>query len=189
MRLFAGLALAPETIQRLTEFRLRWASPQDGLRWSAPEQWHVTLRFLGEVSEERALTVQTSLAGLRSGQVELRMDSFGVFAVKGILYASVEPSAELSALHQAVEGCVAEREVLPETHPFRPHITLARSKNATGGKTLQRLSRPALPAFGPGIRWIAAEMLLYESLLGAGGARYEVRSRVPLIEPGLSRGG
>ena len=50
MRLFVGLAVdeaVKETLERLT---LRLRAKDDGLRWSTPDQWHVTLRFLGNMA-------------------------------------------------------------------------------------------------------------------------------------------
>ena len=177
MRLFAGLALPPEAAQRLTELRLRMATQEDGLRWSEPDQWHITLRFCGEVTEEQAALFGRALATLRSPPVNPSMDALRTFDAKGILYASIVPSEDLMVLQRQVDRCLPAHDTLPESHPFRPHITLARSRNRSGMISLRRLSRPALPAFGREIRWTADEVLLYESVLGSMGAHYTVRER------------
>ncbi|MGI4830374.1 MAG: RNA 2',3'-cyclic phosphodiesterase [Janthinobacterium lividum] len=180
MRLFAAVPLPLDVLQRFTDLRLRLATPKDGLRWSPSDQAHITLRFLGEVSEDEALMYAESLKRLHSAPVHLAIESLGIFGAKGILYASLVSSAELGDLQAQVERCVTEHGALPETRPFLPHLTLARSKNRTGMNTLQRLSRPGLPALGGVVRWTATEVLLYESLLSPGGAEHRVLARYPL---------
>ena len=180
MRLFAGLPLPPSAIDRLSAARLRLAGPKDGLRWSSPEQWHITLRFCGDVSGDQAQRLEEEFRKIERMPVPMRMDSFGVFATKGILFADVFCTEELQALHVAIEKCVLPCGIPAESRPFRPHITLARSKNRTGDASLRRLSSPSLPAFGPEIRWIAEEIWLYESELLPDGAAYRTLARIPL---------
>ena len=180
MRLFAGLRLSHEAVQRLTDLRLRLAHPTDGLRWSAPDQWHITLKFFGDVEARQAEILVTALQGIRQPRLELSVEELGLLGAKGILFAAVSPTPELLQLQQRVEQYAAVGEALPESHPFRPHITLARSRNRTGHATLARLSKPALPSLGRGMRWIAEEVLLYESTLSPDGAQYEIYARFPL---------
>lgn len=180
MRLFAGIPLPFDVLQRFTDLRLRLAHPKDGLRWSPSDQAHMTLRFLGEVNDEQAAAYAQSLKRLCAEPIALTVDSLGIFEVKGILYASLAASVDLVSLQLQVERCVTELGALPETRPFRPHLTLARSKNRTGMSTLQRLSRAGLPTLGGPIRWTAPEVFLYESVLGPGGAAYDVLERYAL---------
>ena len=180
MRLFAGFALSPTAIDRLAKLRLRLAAPTDGLRWSEPEQWHITLRFFGDVDAGKMQCLRAAVEGLATQPVDLEMTALGWFAAKGILYAATAASPTLTALQALVVASTGDCGVLPESRPFQPHITLARSKNRTGMATLRRLCQPELPAFGSAVRWIVDEVLLYESVLDKGGARYEVLTRQPL---------
>lgn len=182
MRLFAGFPLPPRVEDRLSALRLRLAAPGDGLRWSAPEQWHITLRFFGEVDRSRLAPLVEALHQFGSEQPTLRMENLGLFPAKGILYAALEPTDELTAFHTAFNShmghmCPMETgaEVVASTSlPFHPHITLARSKGRTGLKTLKALSTPTLPALGPELRWKADRIHLFESLSGSGGAGYSI---------------
>ena len=180
MRLFAGLPLSPDAIARLSALRLRYAAPRDGLRWSTPEQWHITLSFFGETDEAGARTLEQRLADVRSFSPAIQVDGLGVFSAKGILYAQVARNSDLEALHTKVQGLATSGSRTPDSLPFRPHITLARSKNRTGLESLRRLGQPALPSFGAPVRWQAAEMLLYQSVLQPGGAAYTTLARFPL---------
>ena len=179
MRLFVGLAIdeaVKETLERLT---LRLRTKDDGLRWSTPDQWHVTLVFLGEVDDEARARLVRELAEVRQPELMLRMERLGVFERAGILHAEVEVSPELLRLYEAVAGAVKRVGLEVEERPYRAHITLARSRNRDGRKTMERLRRCAeqqrLSA-----QWEASEFLLYESQLSPGGSRYVVRERFVL---------
>jgi 2'-5' RNA ligase len=182
MRLFAGLPLSIQATDQIAKFRLRLASPGDGLRWSNPDQWHITLRFFGEVGPTRVAAIKEGLLHLHAGPAPIALTGIGLFAAKGILHAEVELSPELAALQAEVEERTRASGELPDTHPFRPHVTLARSKGKTGLQTLRRLGRPELPSLGAPICWTAEEVLLFESTLGPGGAKYTVQARTRLLK-------
>ena len=179
MRLFVGLAIdeaVKETLERLT---LRLRTKDDGLRWSTRDQWHVTLVFLGEVEDDARARLVRELAAVQRPALMLRMEQLGVFERAGILHAEVEVSSELLRLYEAVAGAVRRVGLEVEERPYRAHMTLARSRNRDGRKTMERLRRSAeqqrLSA-----RWKATEFLLYESQLSPSGSRYVVRERFVL---------
>lgn len=179
MRLFVGLEVSEavkETLERLT---LRLRTKDDGLRWSTPDQWHVTLVFLGEVEDAARAALVRELKSVRRPALTLRMGRLGVFERSGILYAEVEVTQELLQLYEAVAAVVRRSGVEIEERPYRAHITLARAKNREGKKAIGRLRRAAeqqrLRA-----SWRAEEFLLYESQLSPSGSRYVVRERFGL---------
>ena len=177
LRLFAGIALPPFALERLAATRLRLATPNDGLGWLSPEQWHITLRFFGEVEPEQAEAIKSALSKLGSAPVPVGCDHLGLFPTKGILFAAIELSPALSALQAQVTRLTAEQFALPTSHTFHPHITLARSKGPLGMRSLQRLATPALPSVGAALCWKAQELLLFESRLSRQGAAYDVVDR------------
>ncbi len=180
MRLFAAVPLPVAAVERLTRLRLRLSAPKDGLRWSEPEQWHITLQFYGEVDEKMATCLASQFGQLTAGMPEMVLERLDLFVSKGILLATVSPTPSLVALQAQVLEASQLCGIVPESRPFRPHITLARSRGKTGHGTLRDLSTPALPGFGPEIRWTARECLLMESELTQQGAQYVVRARVAL---------
>jgi 2'-5' RNA ligase len=102
-----------------------------------------------------------------------------MFERVGILYAAVEVTAELERLQRATAEAVRASGLVVEDRPYRPHVTLARSKGAAGIRTLKRL-RPALEQQRLRVGWIATEFLLYESQPTPTGSRYVVRARFGL---------
>ena len=160
--------------------RLRLAVPKDGLRWSDPEQWHITLRFFGDVEAKALPEIAGAVGQIRISSPDLRIEQLGSFAAKGILFAEVFGTHDLFDVQAQVEGAAIRCGFAPESRPFHPHITLARSRNQTGLSSLQRLTKPEVPSFGAALSWHADHLRLYESELRAGGAQYRTLVEVAL---------
>jgi RNA 2',3'-cyclic 3'-phosphodiesterase len=179
MRLFLGLPLASEVTEQLASLSMRWRTNADGLRWSAQESWHITLQFLGSAEQEQYDCIVARLHELRSPAVPVALDGVGFFDRVGIFFAGVTLTAELLALQQRITATTRTCGYIPETRPYHPHITLARTKGKLGAKALQelkgKLHRP--PVFAG---FVAHEFLLYESVLTPKGSLYEVKERFPL---------
>lgn len=181
MRLFIGIPLAPDVGDALERLVRSLRSDGDGLRWSSHQSWHITLQFLGETSEERYRSVAAHLREVRSPEVPMRLDGTGFFERAGVFFVGVSISSEMLELEKRVLAATAQCGFVAEDRPFRPHVTLARAKGDHRTNALRRLgqrvkSEVTFRAF------TAAEFLLYEAFLGAGGSRYEIRDRFPLGE-------
>jgi 2'-5' RNA ligase len=176
MRLFIGVPLAAAVIDELRAASARLRSNTDGLRWTAPESWHVTLQFLGNTSPEQYACVVARLRALHSPSVPICLEELGCFDRAGILIAGVRLTPELLLLQERVTSATQPCGFVPETRPFQPHITLARSKGHHNLDQLKiKIRRPANFT-----RFTARELFLYESFLSPSGSRYEIRQRFPL---------
>ena len=183
MRLFVGLALCDEARLLIERLGLRLRSPGDGMRWSTPEQWHITLAFLGEVSATQESVLVRELRRVREPPVPLTIDGMGVFERVGILYAAVDPTPGLAALQRAVAAAVHASGLSLEDRPYHPHVTLARSKGRSPARNLRRF-KAAIEQHRPRVQWTPSEFLLYESQLSPSGAQYVVRARFALEQDG-----
>ena len=174
MRLFVAIPIAEAVREQIARLAERLQRPDDELRWSAPESWHITLQFLGAVSTARYECLRASLTEVSTTGFELRM---GDFERPGIFYVAVQGTPELESLQRKVVAATAGCGFEAQERAYRPHITLARNRGRGAG--ISRLkarvgATPQLPAFP------AREFLLYESFPGASGSRYEVRQRFSL---------
>jgi 2'-5' RNA ligase len=174
MRLFIGIPMAEAVVQELASVRAHLERPADGLRWSAPESWHITLQFLGNTAPDQYKCAVAGLHAVVSLLVPIKLERLGFFDHAGVFFASVLLSPELIALEQQVVAATSKCGFIPETRPYHPHITLARNRGQSNGiRQLKTtiLPEPRFPAFA------AREFLLYESFPNSTGSRYEIRER------------
>jgi RNA 2',3'-cyclic 3'-phosphodiesterase len=173
MRLFVGIPLAAAVIEELSAISMRLQSHADGLRWSVPESWHITLQFLGNTPQYECIV--SGLRDLRSPSVPIQLEGLGFFDRAGVFFAGVNLTPELEALQQRVTAATGLCGFIPETRPYHPHISLARSKTK-GARGLRELKGKIHrdPRFSG---FVAEEFVLYESVLGPGGSRYEIRDQ------------
>ena len=177
MRLFVALWPPPDAVAELRAAVSGLQQEHPALRWTAPEQWHLTLAFLGEVPDERRADLEPRLAraATRHPPLTLRFAGGGRFGDR-VLYTRADGDREpLTRLAQSV-AAAARRSRLPvDDRPYRPHLTLARSR---GGEDLRPLVA-RLAAF-EGAAWSADRVDLVESRLGGGPARYVAVASWPL---------
>jgi 2'-5' RNA ligase len=156
------------------------------LRWTAPDSWHITLQFLGNAAEEQLECLKTRLGEVRASAFPVQLGALGRFDRAGVFFADVTVTLELAALERGVVAATSGCGFAAETRPFHPHITLARAKGHGRSAELRALESKVRnqPAF---TRFKATEFVLYESHLGADGARYEARMRVALADKAIPR--
>lgn len=148
-------------------------------RWQDDGQLHLTLRFIGEVDHHRAEDIAAALGALHAPAITARIAGTSLFERRGqphMVWAGVEPLAPLAALHRKIDQLLARVGVPPETRAFLPHITLARL-NRTSGPVAPFLAQSGDLATPP---FVFDHVLLYESELAHGGARYHPVARYPL---------
>ncbi len=179
MRLFVGIPIPELVTHKLSALSVGLQSNGDGLRWSAPESWHVTLRFLGNTRADQYACIVRQLSGLRAHSLPIQINALGFFDRVGIFFAGVELTPELLRLQQAVTAATSPCGFDPDTRPYHPHVTLARSKGRRRTNALAELQAKIRrqPMLG---RFIADAFVLYESVTTPSGARYEVREHFPM---------
>ncbi len=121
MRLFIGLGLDSESAAALSRLRARF-EPGSGpdLRWSAPQGWHVTLQFLGSVTEERTTCVVEQLKKIDAAPVPLRIEGLGFFDRAGVFWAGLYPHARASYPAAMRNRRHAELRIHPRRSPVQP---------------------------------------------------------------------
>lgn len=183
MRLFVSVDLAgfDTEIERIQD---RFADAS-GVRRTDPESVHVTLKFLGDVDDERvpALTdaLETAIDGAGVDPFTTEFGGLGAFPSEEyirVLWIGVrEGGDELTRLHEAIEERTTEMGFDPEDNEFTPHATIARMDHAGGKEHVQRVLREDDPTIG--VREIEA-VELTESVLTDDGSDYTTVERFAL---------
>ncbi len=176
MRLFVGIDLPHEL--RIELASLRTSLP--GARWVPEENWHLTLRFVGEVTPNQAEDVDLALATLRGKRFALTLTGLGTHTRNGrevALWAGVERSPALEHLQNKVETAMQRAGLAPERKRFMPHVTVAR---------LDIISEAKLPAYVQAHNLFRAgpveidHLTLFSSQLGKEAAVYTPEVAYPL---------
>jgi len=150
-----------------------------GLRWSTRGQWHVTLRFFGDIDAQAVTEASAVLvrAADGAGQAPLADGGPGTrFLGPGLLIWPVNGLAQMAA---AVERLTAAIGKPPPTRSFYGHVTLARGRQ---GLDLRRATHLLAPL---ALSWTATSLTLVESELHPDGASYRVLEEFPF--PSLPR--
>jgi 2'-5' RNA ligase len=176
-RLFTGLEI-PQAIADRLAF-LRGGLP--GARWIEPSDYHITLRFIGDIDDRLADEIAHMLDQVRRRPLTLRLsglDVFGRGAPKSV-HASVEPSPELTELQAEHERMMRRLGLEPEARRFVPHVTLARfNKDVRAhdvGQWLVTRSPFSTQPFQVG------RFVLFSSRASFGGGPYLVEEAYPLV--------
>ena len=171
MRLFVAVWPPPE-VAGVLEGMVRPDHPS--VRWTRPDQWHVTLRFLGEVTDDAMPSLVRALDAVRSQPP--RRVTIGPATARLGRHVLMVPVAGLDDLGQAVVDATDAIGSPPDDRPFTGHLTLARGR----GHHAVPAALAGQPAEGS---WPVTEVALVRSHLGAVGARYETLAVIALGGP------
>lgn len=170
MRLFVGIAIAPEVAAAIAAFVDRLRGRVEA-RWSAHDP-HVTTKFIGDWPDARVGEIEAALAPIAHAPFDVAVRGLGFFPsarAPRIFWAGVD-APELYALAADTERALAPLGIAPETRAFTPHVTLARLGRRTSASAFATLDLAT--TFG---RFRAEEVALYVSERG-----YRVLRAFPL---------
>ena len=189
-RLFLAVAIPEEVKARIEDAQaeLRRAVPDASARWTRRAQFHLTLKFLGDVEGARVEALIKAMRGACRGFTPLRLRAEGVGCFPDprqprVLWTGVRDAAEqLPRLHAAVN--LASRDFTAEAKEerFAGHVTLARLKG------IKRAEAEALARVAAGLRerrfgqWAAGQIELLRSELAPQGARHTLLAAIALAE-------
>jgi 2'-5' RNA ligase len=142
------------------------------------ESYHITLAFLGNVTEEQMACVFHLGDTLSGAPFELQLDQFGFFKKAHVVWLGPEicPAAAI-LLYGRLQAALPECGLMPEARPFHPHLTLIRKVTLTP-EVIAPVS----------IRWPVKDFVLVESETGSDRSHYRVVRRWPLSEGEPDRG-
>jgi RNA 2',3'-cyclic 3'-phosphodiesterase len=191
VRAFFGLPVPEPQREELGRFIAECAQVAPDFRWTATENLHLTIRFLGNVRRAIAEEIADMLASRPTAGFELVPGGIGTFGrgrivrvvwlglragadAAGALAAQVEAESLRAGLVGAINESHPGRRASAQERSFKGHVTLARAR-ARYGSRLPDL--PAPPQLDP---WRADALILYSSRLTRAGAIYEAIRTLPL---------
>lgn len=177
MRLFTALD-APEALrQDLADLQ---HAKELSVRWSDPEKFHITLRFIGEVPEEQAIRYENVLADVRAPSVECVPYGVDVLPSRRsprVLMLGLKRTDSMMTLYENVTDALQSEGLEREDRKYRPHLTIGRLDEEDPESVhdfLRRHEERAFPSFE------ADRFILYESILTPDGAVHEPQAIYPL---------
>ena len=188
MRLFVAIELPPavvsaaEAVAQSLRERVARIAPHARLTWVAPDRLHVTVRFIGEVDDERAAAIGRVLGPpLQTPSFTIAAGAAGAFPARGapraLWLALTSAPGVLADLEREVSARLDRAGVAWDARPFRPHVTLARVREPAGLRASALLAGVEAPPHGSGC---VDAITLFVSRLSPRGPTYGVLQRTSL---------
>ncbi len=143
VRSFVALELSEEVRRRCAEVQARLRPVARGTKWVEPHQFHLTLKFLGDVPGEEVPAISEALSRVAAGVEPFALTLRGAGAFPNprrarVLWVGVSEGGEQAVgVAAAVEEALAELGYPPEGKPFRPHLTLGRVREPSPSPRLE----------------------------------------------------
>ena len=161
------------------------ADAADGLRWVPAENLHLTVWFLGEVSDARASAViESFMPRMKAPAFDLHLAGFGAFPPAGpprVLWIGVtEGLPQLAQAHDEVGERLAPWGFAPEGRAYSAHLTVARVKDPPRGAARRAMREAVVAEACDAGRFRVEALTVFRSRTSPHGAAYEPLLRVPL---------
>jgi 2'-5' RNA ligase len=185
VRLFIAFDMPAEILGALAAAVEPFRDRVPGARWTRPEGWHVTLKFLGATWPRLLEWVRSGVAGVAAAAspVTTRLSELGAFPSPTrarVLWAGLEdPAGALADLARALDESLAAH-FHPEKRPYTPHLTVARLNPPSD---VRRAAPDLLSLPVRSDSFLVDRVVLYRSLLSPRGATYQPLEWAPIGAP------
>lgn len=175
-RLFTGIEVPIEIARLLT--MMRGGLP--GARWIDPENYHITLRFIGDIEDRTADDVAAALDDICPPSFHLKINGLGSFGSRKphSVWASIEKSDDLADLQADQERLLQRMGLTPERRKYCPHITLARLRGSSHDHVANYLNTRSVLSE---MSFPVDRFVLFSSRSSIGGGPYLVEADYPLL--------
>ena len=174
-RLFTGIEIPAAIAEQLS--CLRGGLP--GARWIDTDNYHLTLRFVGDIDMDIAEEIAAALARIRRSSFALTLSRIGTLGTRKphAIVVRPDPSSQLTELQAEHERLMKRIGLPPESRKFTPHVTLARLRGATGHDIADYLTLRGGFATGP---FPVERFVLFSARNSIGGGPYVVEEAYAL---------
>jgi len=174
-RLFTGLEIPPEIATELSLLR----GGLSGARWIDVQNYHLTLRFIGDIDERTASDVYLALERVRRPPLSVTLDGLSAFGgdKPRAIVAKAKPEPQLVELQAEHERLIRRIGIPPEPRKFVPHVTLARLRAASSIAVADYIGARG---YFLNRTFEANRFVLFSSRASTGGGPYVVEAAYPL---------
>jgi 2'-5' RNA ligase len=184
MRIFLAISPPADVCRRVWEATASLRETSPNIAWVPEIKIHLTLKFIGEVSDEAVPPLRDSMIEVARTHAApvVRLGSIGAFPTlrrPRVIWMGIEPEPKLELLHHDVELACDRLGHELEGRPFRPHLTL--------GRTRQPLEEPELKALRLAAKrirfsdaFLACAIDVMQTAPGAGGSQYTLMASAPM---------
>lgn len=188
MRLFVAINLPAVERGAIRAATGRMRAVAKGISWVSEDCLHVTIKFLGEQTDQGADTLSRALAdvAVRHRPLQLELGGLGAFPnlrKPRIIWLAVTPDSKLELLHHDVESACGALGHELDGRPFRPHVTLGRVRHPVGDAAARALAGEARAVKYRGVAE-AFSLDLMSSALSKAGPRHALIASAPLLGAG-----
>ncbi len=184
MRTFVAIDLEPEIKKNLSKFIQKLDSHNPNIRWTKNQGMHLTLKFIGEIPDEREDDIKSVLMdiSLKHARFPLKLAGTGTFPPRSrhprILWLGIEENPKLRSVQNDVESKLEKMSIPREKRKFHPHLTLGRVKSSHNiAPVLEKLTENINTEFG---KMEVTEVTLFKSTLKPSGAEYDALAKIQL---------
>jgi 2'-5' RNA ligase len=183
MRIFVGIKLDDRVQKEIESFLKPFKKISSPLRWVKPGNVHLTLKFIGEVSDDQYSHIERRLSDTEfaAGPIELKLSGCGKFG-KGdslnIFWIGVDPDPTLTEIYDRIETSLAKAGIEKENRPFKPHLTVGRNKKNVNFKSFFRLMEENNDRLVS--QFTVSHFQVFKSQLRPEGPVYTVLKEIPL---------
>ncbi|RFT16066.1 MAG: 2'-5' RNA ligase [Candidatus Saccharicenans subterraneus] len=181
MRTFIAIDLSQEIKNRLTAAVKQLKPLATGIKWVAPENYHLTLKFMGEVAESRIEDIKAILDNLSGKYQKFNLVARGTGSFPPgqsrmrVIWVGLEAGPELFSIQAELEEALSQQGFEKEERPFSPHLTIGRAREPQRQDRLKaELDRLGQQEFGS---MEVKEIELFQSILRPEGPEYRIISR------------
>jgi len=191
---FFALTLPPETTAGLTEFVERWKTrlpPGLIVRWSDPEDYHLTLNFLGNLSRntQPRLVKAATATPAQFAPFTIHLSFSGAFnsiQSPSVVWAGLNEKRETTRLSKSIDAALTEHGFAIEPHSYVPHITLGRCRAKRDGTATPAIKTQPINLEFPVTGFVLMQTLSPESRTNGSKARYNIVHTFPFENKPIS---
>jgi 2'-5' RNA ligase len=142
VRAFLAVPLAPHVLSSLSRLQAQLSRKINDIRWSHPQNLHLTLHFFGNIDQETLEKIKVSVLSVKRCHQPFKVDIRGLGAFPSlrrpkVIWLGLQPQAQLKQLHQDIQQSLRLAGLTPDSRPYSPHLTIGRVRRAAADLTEQ----------------------------------------------------